>query len=112
MDAALARAGRGLPPIKDSVCTQWVRGMIRDGVNLVAVTAPATIVGHTALFGVNDQKCGFEYVDGKQGRELDMALDLSKLRTPVERASSTAAQTPYALGWHVPLARVSAADVG
>ena len=48
---------QGLPPIKDEVCVEWVRGMIRDGWNVVAVAADRTIVGHVALFPINPRKC-------------------------------------------------------
>jgi RimJ/RimL family protein N-acetyltransferase len=72
---------QGLPPIKDTVCINWVQDMLRTGVNLTAVstaekgTGPICaqhpdgrsgkldqspfprIVGHTALFPINRQKC-------------------------------------------------------
>jgi len=47
---------QGLPPIRDEVCTQWVEGMIRDGVNIVALCR-REVVGHVAVFPVNERKC-------------------------------------------------------
>jgi len=54
---------QGLPPIKDAVCVNWVQDMLRTGVNVMAVSRAAekgtspSLVGHTALFPVNRQKC-------------------------------------------------------
>jgi RimJ/RimL family protein N-acetyltransferase len=120
---------QGLPPIKDVICRKWVEDMIRTGINVVARGAGGDVVGHIALFPIDDRKCemlvvvspefqnagigteltrsiiavaaeqgfqqiwlpvaannlrarhvyrkcGFEYVPGQQGRELDMLLDL------------------------------------
>lgn len=48
---------QGLPPLTDSACVQWVQHMIGNGVNLVAVSYLEGVVGHSALFPVNDQVC-------------------------------------------------------
>jgi RimJ/RimL family protein N-acetyltransferase len=48
---------QGLPPIKDAVCVNWVQQMLRTGVNVIALCAAETIVGHTALFPINQHKC-------------------------------------------------------
>ena len=48
---------QGLPPLKDAVCVNWVQDMLRTGVNVIAQAAPEGIVGHTALFPINRQKC-------------------------------------------------------
>jgi len=48
---------QGLPPIKDAVCVNWVRDMLRTGVNVIAQGDQKGIVGHTALFPINRQKC-------------------------------------------------------
>jgi hypothetical protein len=68
---------QGLPPIKDTVCINWVQDMLRTGVSLTAEkgTGPICaqhpkgrsgkldlspfqpIVGHAALFPINRQKC-------------------------------------------------------
>jgi RimJ/RimL family protein N-acetyltransferase len=48
---------QGLPPLKDEACLTWVEDMIRTGTNLMAVCPKAGIVGHTAIFPVNDRKC-------------------------------------------------------
>ena len=48
---------QGLPPITDQACVQWVQHMIGNGVNLIAVSYLEGVVGHSALFPVNDQIC-------------------------------------------------------
>jgi diamine N-acetyltransferase len=47
----------GLPPIKDATCVEWVKGMIRSGINLVALSSEGNIIGHTAIFPIDQQKC-------------------------------------------------------
>ena len=48
---------QGLPPLKDAVCINWVGEMLRTGINVIAVGDGASIVGHTALFPINQHKC-------------------------------------------------------
>jgi GNAT superfamily N-acetyltransferase len=48
---------QGLPPLKDDVCAKWAKEMILTGVNLVAVCPRAGIVGHTALFPIDESCC-------------------------------------------------------
>lgn len=45
---------QGLPPVKDEACVKWVQGMIKDAVNLVALSFESGVVGHAALFPVDD----------------------------------------------------------
>lgn len=47
---------QGLPPIKDEVCINWVREMLRTAANVVACDA-AAVVGHTALFDIDRRRC-------------------------------------------------------
>ncbi len=47
----------GLPPIRDDACRRWVRGMIATGLNLVALSMDAGVVGHAALFPMGDEAC-------------------------------------------------------
>lgn len=46
---------QGLPPISDPACVSWVRHMIDTGINLVALSFEAGLVGHSALFPVNER---------------------------------------------------------
>ena len=47
----------GLPPIRDDACRRWVRGMVATGLNLVALSIEAGIVGHAALFPMEGEAC-------------------------------------------------------
>jgi hypothetical protein len=47
----------GLPPIKDAACVQWVQSMICNGINLVALSSDGSIVGHAAIFLIDQQRC-------------------------------------------------------
>ncbi|OHB70271.1 MAG: hypothetical protein A2V70_17030 [Planctomycetes bacterium RBG_13_63_9] len=48
---------QGLPPITDEACVKWVQHMIGNGINLVALSFGEGVVGHTALFPINDRVC-------------------------------------------------------
>ena len=122
---------QGLPPLTDAACTKWVEHMVQSGINLVALSFGEGVVGHTALFSINEQacemlvvvyprfqdtgigtqltrcsvqlayemgferiwlpveatnvrakhvykKCGFEYIDATDAREVEMTLDLKR----------------------------------
>jgi len=47
----------GLPPIRDDACRRWVRGMVAKGLNLVALSIDAGVVGHAALFPMRADTC-------------------------------------------------------
>ena len=48
---------QGLPPIKDEACVKWVQYMIGNGINLAALSFGEGVVGHMALFPVNNLVC-------------------------------------------------------
>jgi RimJ/RimL family protein N-acetyltransferase len=48
---------QGLPPLKDEACAKWVRQMIATGINVLARTSDTRIVGHAALFPIDQRKC-------------------------------------------------------
>jgi RimJ/RimL family protein N-acetyltransferase len=126
---------QGLPPLKDEACVRWVQDMLRTGIHVTASSAASPIIGHAAIFPINQQKCemlvvvwpgfqdlgigtalvqscidladelgfgriwlpvdatnvrgrhvyrkcGFEYASNGQGRELDMACEVRRHRSP------------------------------
>jgi RimJ/RimL family protein N-acetyltransferase len=81
VDAYLAFQPRnsfqGLPPLKDEVCTKWVREMIGTGVNLVAVSQSG-IVGHTALFPIDDRKCELLVVVWPKFQNVGIGTELTR----------------------------------
>ena len=139
---------QGLPPLKDAVCVKWVQDMLRTGINVIGLCNQDCIVGHTALFPINQRKCemlvvvcpsfqnvgigtelvrscidlayeagferiwlpvdavnvrarhvyrkcGFEYVSNQQAREMDMACDVRRCRTPSRVAAAPPIPAPY-----------------
>ncbi len=46
---------QGLPPIDDKACVAWAQHMIGNGINLVALSYMEGVVGHTALFPIDDK---------------------------------------------------------
>lgn len=48
---------QGLPPVQDKACVAWVNHMIGNGINLVALSFEAGVVGHAALFPIDDDVC-------------------------------------------------------
>jgi len=69
---------QGLPPIKDEVCVKWVEEMIRTGINLVAICSEAGIVGHTALFPINDNKCEMLVVVWPRLQNVGIGTELTR----------------------------------
>ncbi len=48
---------QGLPPLLDDRCRAWVQQMISTGINLVALDADDEVVGHCALFPIDNRVC-------------------------------------------------------
>ncbi|MHB1036988.1 MAG: GNAT family N-acetyltransferase [Pirellulales bacterium] len=67
---------QGLPPLKDEVCVKWVREMISTGINFVAHSADESIVGHSAIFPVNDRKCEMLVVTSPGFQNLGIGTEL------------------------------------
>ncbi len=69
---------QGLPPLKDEVCEKWAREMIATGVNLVAVSSAAGIVGHSALFPIDDRKCEMLVVVWPRFQNIGIGTELTR----------------------------------
>ncbi|MHB8897121.1 MAG: GNAT family N-acetyltransferase [Thermoguttaceae bacterium] len=48
---------QGLPPIQEKACVAWAQHMINSGINLVALSFGVGVVGHAALFPIDDHGC-------------------------------------------------------
>ena len=48
---------QGLPPVTDEACTKWVQHMIGNGINIVALSFGDGVVGHAALFPMDNEVC-------------------------------------------------------
>ena len=68
----------GLPPIKDEACAEWVRGMIRNGVNLVALCSAGCIAGHAAIFPIDRERCELLMVVAPQFQDSGIGTELAR----------------------------------
>jgi len=69
---------QGLPPIKDEACVKWVQHMIRNGINLVALSFGEGVVGHAALFPVDDRVCEYLVVVSPPLQNTGIGTELTR----------------------------------
>lgn len=69
---------QGLPPIKDEMCIKWVQDMIRNGINLVALSYGEGVVGHAALFPVDNVQCEFLVVVSPPFQNIGIGTELTR----------------------------------
>jgi len=82
----------GLPPVSDEACRRWVGSMIDTGVvNLVAHSFEHGIVGHTALFRMDDTRVEMIIVveAAFQGRGIGIQLTKSVIQLAFEAGYGT-----------------------
>ncbi len=80
---------QGLPPAKDETCVKWVRGMIRDGINIVALSFSEGVVGHAALFPIDKRECEYLVVVSPAFQNTGIGTELTR----------TAIQLAYEIGF-------------
>jgi len=68
----------GLPPITDQACTTWVKGMIETAVNLVALSFGDGVIGHGALFPIDEQSCEFLLVISPKYQRIGIGTELTR----------------------------------
>ena len=68
----------GLPPMKDAACLKWVQGMIHDAVNLIALSSAGNIVGHAAIFPIDQQRCELLMVVSPQFQNIGIGTELAR----------------------------------
>lgn len=76
---------QGLPPLKDDECLNWVRRMIRDGINLVAISARGAVVGHVGLFPLSQQRCEFFLVVAPDYQNTGVGMGLARCAMQLAR---------------------------
>jgi CBS domain-containing protein/RimJ/RimL family protein N-acetyltransferase len=66
----------GLPPIEDGACVMWVKHMVDTGINLVAQSFDAGVVGHAVLFPMQEGSYEFLVVvsPSHQGKGIGTEL--------------------------------------
>jgi len=91
---------QGLPPALDAACTKWVHHMIGNGINLVALSFGEGVVGHAALFPMEDEVCEMLLVVSREFQNVGIGTQLThccvqlayeigfeKIWLPVERTN-------------------------
>jgi len=68
----------GLPPIKDAACVEWVQGMIRNGINMIAVSLEGSIAGHAAIFPIDRQRCEMLMVVSPPFQNIGIGTELTR----------------------------------
>ena len=68
----------GLPPTTDESCVQWVQGMIATGISLVAVSSDKSVVGHAALFPMDEETCEMLVVVSPKEQRLGIGSELTR----------------------------------
>lgn len=76
---------QGLPPIRDEVCIKWVEDLIRDGVSIVALSAPGDVVGHVVVLPVNPRKCEMLVVVAPAFQDTGIGTELVRAAAEVAR---------------------------
>jgi len=69
-------AFQGLPPIKDEVCIRWVNEMFQTGIHVAAQSDSTVIIGHAALFPINQHKCEMLVVVCPRHQNLGIGTEL------------------------------------
>jgi RimJ/RimL family protein N-acetyltransferase len=69
---------QGLPPLEDVACAEWAQNLIDTGINLVAVSPTAGIVGHTALFPIDDVRCEMLVVVWPPFQNIGIGFELTR----------------------------------
>jgi RimJ/RimL family protein N-acetyltransferase len=69
---------QGLPPLKDDICVKWVEEMIRTGINIIALCSRSGIVGHTAIFPINEHKCEILIVVWPRFQNIGIGTELTQ----------------------------------
>jgi CBS domain-containing protein/RimJ/RimL family protein N-acetyltransferase len=68
----------GLPPIEDAACVAWVRGMIASATNLVALSFDDGVVGHAALFPMDNGRYEFLVVVSPDHQSVGIGTELTR----------------------------------
>jgi len=68
----------GLPPDTDEACLHWVEGMVDTGVNLVALCFENGVVGHAAVFPIDDEACEMLVVVSPGHQNIGIGTELTR----------------------------------
>jgi CBS domain-containing protein/GNAT superfamily N-acetyltransferase len=70
---------QGLPPLKDEQCVKWVQHMIRNGMNIVALSFQQGVTGHAALFPADNRVCELFAVVAPEYQNTGIGTELTRV---------------------------------
>jgi CBS domain-containing protein/RimJ/RimL family protein N-acetyltransferase len=69
---------QGLPPVSDEACTQWVHHMIGNGINIAALSFGDGVVGHAALYPMDNVVCELFVVVSPPFQNIGIGTQLTR----------------------------------
>lgn len=79
------RSFSGLPPETEEACRKWVAGMASDGVNLIAVAFDHGVVGHSAIFPLDERRCELFIVMSPEFQNIGIGTELVRCMVQLSR---------------------------
>lgn len=67
-----------LPPLEDGACAVWVQKMIDEALNVVALSFKDGVIGHVALFSMNDEMCELLIVISPEHQGVGIGTELTR----------------------------------
>ena len=75
---------QGMPPLREDVCSKWIRGLVEDGRNFLA-WREGKVIGHVVILpDFNKSNAEYLIFVGKENRSLGVGNELT--RTAIEEA--------------------------
>ena len=68
----------GLPPTTNEACVKWVEGMVGTGINLIALSGHKGLVGHAALFPMDEETCEMLVVVVPEEQGLGIGVEMTR----------------------------------
>jgi len=79
------RSFGGLPPADDDACRKWVAGMMSDGISLVAMAFDRGVVGHSAIFPLDGERCELLVVVVPSHQNIGIGTELVRCAVQLSR---------------------------
>jgi CBS domain-containing protein len=68
----------GLPPVRPEACVKWVEHIICNGVSLLALSFEDGVVGHAAIFPMQDRRCEMFIVCRRSHQNIGIGTQLTR----------------------------------
>jgi len=70
---------QGLPPVSDPACETWAKDMIRNGINLVALSFEEGVIGHSVVFPIDNVSCEMLTVVSPRFQNIGIGSELVRI---------------------------------